>query len=308
MTVFVLIQIILPVSVMLWLALWPLPSCGARLLQGLAAVFCWLGAALAGLWLAVPGVWVPVVGVALAALLVRAARQRCIGGVSGWAGLVLAAALTALGGGATGLALWGRVVPDVPVVDVASPLQPGRYLVANGGSTRLINAHLATHDPSVPRFAQWRGQSRAVDLVAVDRFGRRKGPGASEDPASYLIFGAPLVAPCAGRVVAAVDGERDMPVPEMDRAHMLGNHVILVCGEAHVVLAHFRQGSVAVVPGQDLAVGDFLGEVGNSGNSAEPHLHIHAQVPGSREAPIAAEPYAITIAGRYLVRNAVLRR
>jgi len=43
-----------------------------------------------------------------------------------------------------------------------------------------------------------------------------------------------------------------------------------------VVLAHLRQGSVEVAAGEDVAVGSRLGRVGNSGNSSEPHLHIHA--------------------------------
>ena len=36
------------------------------------------------------------------------------------------------------------------------------------------------------------------------------------------------------------------------------------------------EGSVAVDEGDRVAVGDRLGAVGNSGNTTEPHLHIHA--------------------------------
>ena len=44
------------------------------------------------------------------------------------------------------------------------------------------------------------------------------------DPRAYRIYGARVLAPCAGRVVLAVDGLPDMRVPEMDREHMAGNH------------------------------------------------------------------------------------
>jgi hypothetical protein len=34
------------------------------------------------------------------------------------------------------------------------------------------------------------------------------------------------------------------------------------------------------VTGQSVRAGDLLGEVGNSGNTTEPHLHIHAERDG----------------------------
>jgi hypothetical protein len=46
-----------------------------------------------------------------------------------------------------------------------------------------------------------------------------------------------------------------------------------------------------------------LGEVGNSGNSNEPHLHIHAQRPGLVWDPFIGDPLPIRLDGRYPVRN-----
>lgn len=43
------------------------------------------------------------------------------------------------------------------------------------------------------------------------------------------------------------------------------------------LLAHLMQGTVAVVPGQRVGFTTYLGEVGNSGRSAVPHLHIQVQ-------------------------------
>lgn len=55
-----------------------------------------------------------------------------------------------------------------------------------------------------------------------------------------------------------------------------GNHVILSCGGLNVELAHLRQGSITRVPGEQVKAGPTIGAVGNSRNSTEPHLHIHA--------------------------------
>ncbi|MEO6023157.1 MAG: hypothetical protein ABIP64_08585 [Burkholderiales bacterium] len=56
----------------------------------------------------------------------------------------------------------------------------------------------------------------------------------------------PVLAPCPAVVVKAVDGLPDMTVHEYDRVNMAGNHVILACGDVHIVMAHFRQSSVNV--------------------------------------------------------------
>lgn len=89
-----------------------------------------------------------------------------------------------------------------------------------------------------------------------------------------------------------------------DSVNRLGNHVILSCGEAEIVLAHMRQGSVTVVPGDGVSTGERLGEVGNSGASTEPQLHIHAQrPPGPGAPPLSGEPLALRIDGRFLQRG-----
>ena len=87
---------------------------------------------------------------------------------------------------------------------------------------------------------------------------------------------------------------------------MAGNFVMLECGDAgefYVVLAHMRSTSVRVHPGDYLTLDVKLGEVGNSGNSDEPHLHVHAQRPGAIWDLFTVDPLPIRFNGRYLVRN-----
>lgn len=43
------------------------------------------------------------------------------------------------------------------------------------------------------------------------------------------------------------------------------------------MVGHLREGSVAVTTGDRVRAGQVIGQVGNSGNTAEPHVHIQAQ-------------------------------
>jgi hypothetical protein len=62
--------------------------------------------------------------------------------------------------------------------------------------------------------------------------------------------------------------------------HGGGNALFVLHGNCRVLYAHFREGSVnpaAAFPGAVVKAGQFLGRIGNSGSSAGPHLHIHAE-------------------------------
>ena len=143
-----------------------------------------------------------------------------------------------------------------------------------------------------------------MDLVKLNAWGLRAGGLAPRDPAAYSIFGDPVSAPCSGTVVQALDGLADLSPPQIDREHMAGNHVLLECGDVWVLLGHFQEGSVRVREGDAVKVGQELGRVGNTGNTDEPHLHVHAQRAGTTEAPLGGDPLPIRLDGRYLARNA----
>jgi murein DD-endopeptidase MepM/ murein hydrolase activator NlpD len=194
--------------------------------------------------------------------------------------------------------------PPANAVELAFPLRGGPYLILNGGRNELINAHLATLQGE--RFRPWRGQSYGVDIVKLDGRGFRARGILPADPSRYAIFGEPLYSPCSGAVLAAVDGVPDMPPPRTDRRNMAGNHVTLDCGSnVWVLLGHMQRGSVLVHQGEGIVVGQRLGRVGNTGNTNEPHLHIHAQRPGTRKAPLSGDPLPIRFGDRFPVRNAL---
>lgn len=309
-----LLQLLFPLALIAWLGLAPATSRARFRVQAAGTGLALLALALVAPWLILPW-WLPwlylLVSGALAILRVargRDASQRAWpAGLRGWLAVIAFAALGLAGAFLSWLALEGREPPPVEVVDIGPPLGPGLYLVASGGSREIVNGHMLTLDPAVERFGRYRGQSYGVDVVEIDRLGRRADGLRPVEPGRYFIFGNPVFAPCTGTVVASRNDRPDQPVPVRDREVLEGNHVLLRCGEFDLLLAHFRRGSVTVEIGDAVRAGDTLGAVGNSGQTDEPHLHISAQLPGTPQAPLSGDPLALTIDGRFLVRNDRLR-
>ncbi|HYF23985.1 MAG TPA: M23 family metallopeptidase [Caulobacteraceae bacterium] len=302
------LQVVLPALLLAWMLAAPGRSRVGPTVQICATVLVIAAAGAAGLWLFPPW-WTPFVLAAGLVLVGAAALRRRRAGASVFPKGVrrLPVALFVL------LALWsgsilvsalrGRNPPGPEPVWLAFPLRSGTYLVVNGGSRAELNSHLLLLDAAHRGHQAYRGQSYGVDLVKLNRWGGTSDGISPEDPKRWTIYGEVVVAPCSGTVVAVSDGLADMPVPRPDRAHMAGNHVRIACRGVEVLLAHLRPGSVRVKAGRTVETGQPAGEVGNTGNTNAPHLHIHAQRPGTAEAPFSGEPVPMLLDGRYLVRN-----
>ncbi len=307
--ILIVLQLVLPIGLLLWFWLLPMHDRLGWLVQAAAvgAALVLLGAA--GVW-TVPPWWVFWIYVALWLVVASIGARR-------WQSmsltprrtrtwfLIALSAFFALYASYSATRAWvGGQTPATPIKELAFPLSEGTYLVVNGGDDIGINAHLATRDTSDPRLRRFRGNGYGVDLVAIDAWGLRAGGLLPADNTAYRIFGRPVSAPCAGSVVVAVDGLTDMAPPLHDvLANLAGNHIILACDDVHVVMAHLRRGSVLVRVGDAVHLSQRLGEVGNSGATDEPHLHIHVQRPGRADAPMDGEPVPARYAGQFLVRG-----
>ncbi|MDY0406827.1 M23 family metallopeptidase [Virgibacillus sp. 179-BFC.A HS] len=95
---------------------------------------------------------------------------------------------------------------------------------------------------------------------------------------SYHIFNTDVIAPADGKVIKVENQIKDNePVGKMNEKHPAGNYVIIDHGNlGYSMLAHFKNKSIQVKPGDLVKIGDALGKVGNSGNSGEPHIHFQA--------------------------------
>ena len=141
----------------------------------------------------------------------------------------------------------------------------GEWFVYWGGETEGQNYHMND-----------KNQQYAYDFLKV-----AEGKSYEGDPdknESYFAFGQPILAPCDGTVVLAIDGVPDNSPGELNPVHKTGNTLVLrtASGE-YLLFAHLKEGSVAVEKGQEVRQGDMLGLCGNSGNSTEAHLHLQLQ-------------------------------
>lgn len=219
----------------------------------------------------IAGMWtrMALAGLLVGAAFVSAFRHlrrpwRALDGWSIWQSYGLPLTSLAMFGAALAyVAAWGMAWHEPRALTF--PLEGGRFVIAQGGGIGILNHH-AGHP----------AQRLALAITAVDIAGFRASGLLPDDPARYVIFGKAVVSPCAGLVTAAVDGLPDLPPPTADRTNPAGNHVVLACGDLQVELAHLRKGSLVVEIGRQIPAGAPIGQVGNSGNSTEPHLHIHA--------------------------------
>jgi hypothetical protein len=143
----------------------------------------------------------------------------------------------------------------------------GDWWVVWGGRTALQNYHVIAPD-----------QRHAYDFVAWKEGATYRGMGTQNE--EYWAWGRPVLAPGAATVLAVRDGVRDNrpKVQISNPANPAGNHVVLDFGTGeYALIAHFQQGSIRVKAGDRVQPGQLLGLCGNSGNSSEPHVHIHLQ-------------------------------
>jgi murein DD-endopeptidase MepM/ murein hydrolase activator NlpD len=102
----------------------------------------------------------------------------------------------------------------------------------------------------------------------------------------YYAFGQHIYAPCNGKVIAVTDGIADNTPGIMNAEDLTGNTIIIKTNKnEYLLLAHFKNQTIRVRKDDKIKKGQLLGLCGNSGNSSEPHLHLHMMnVAGSKEA------------------------
>jgi hypothetical protein len=200
--------------------------------------------------------------ITLITIVIYAILKRRVSRPLMWTGIVSLVSLLPL-------ILWFAPVAYPASLEKASPAATVRLpsnlplRVAWGGDSIKTNYHAVAPD-----------QRWAYDLVIEPYF---SGSSKLED---YGCYGTPVVAPVGGRVVSAHDGEPDeIPGVVSDNFEApTGNHVVILMDtNTYLVIAHLKNGSVLVEKDDIVVEGQEIGQCGNSGNTSEPHIHIHHQ-------------------------------
>lgn len=160
-------------------------------------------------------------------------------------------------------------LPELPEHDAISMRLPfdGAWMVVWGGETEFRNYH-----------APVASQRYAADILLWQDGSTANNPGTENE--NYHAFGQPYLAPVSGTVAMVLDGLDDI-LPQQPGSnpmhHPAGNHVVIEASGGYIYLAHCQNGSILVQQGDTVEAGDVVAAVGNSGNTSEPHVHIHAQ-------------------------------
>ena len=172
------------------------------------------------------------------------------------------------------------------------PLKNGQFYIAQGGNSPLINNH---HHPQSPlKFA--------LDITKLYSSGNRANGIYPDEFEKYAIYENNVYSPCNGLVIAITDSIADSPISEPDTTHFKGNFIKLQSKGIYIYLAHLKDGSIKVNPGDTVESGQLLARVSNSGYSTEPHLHIHAEIDDST-AFMKRRAVAILFQDDFLIRN-----
>jgi len=100
----------------------------------------------------------------------------------------------------------------------------------------------------------------------------------------------------------------DLLPPKTDKNNPAGNYIILKVENTDnaVLLAHLMKDSIRVKQGDRIEAGQLIGKVGNSGNTSEPHLHIHCvKINDRNDFLFDAKSVPMVFDNSFLVRNSV---
>jgi Peptidase family M23 len=180
-------------------------------------------------------------------------------------------------------------------IELSFPLKNGTYYVAHGGNSPIINYH-NTHPT----------QRYALDIMKLNVLGARANGFFPQSLTDYTIFGETLYSPCDGTISTLVNDLPNLVPGEKDRKNPAGNHILLRCKGADILMAHLLKDSITSQVGSLVRSGDAIAKVGNSGNTGEPHLHIHARKANTGKSSLDGEGVPISFDGKFLTRNSVL--
>lgn len=165
----------------------------------------------------------------------------------------------------------------------------GRVLVVDGHDFYSHHRRIDLTHPAARQLGLKNNPTRfANDLFLIDARGAFY-PGEGQTREDWFGYGAPVYAPGAGRVVRVVNTIPENTIEKgtvvyakevsPDNPQSFGGNVVVIDhqnGEFSLI-AHLKHGSVTVREGEQVTQGQYLGQMGLSGDSPEVHIHYQLQ-------------------------------
>lgn len=180
-------------------------------------------------------------------------------------------------------------------IEIKFPLKEG--FIAHGGNSEIINYHQA--DTTAQHFA--------LDISRLNRFGLRAKGFFPENLESYTIFKDTLYSPCECKVVDIRDGLENLPPGVKDTENITGNYIILEHKGHLIFFGHLLKNSLVPKIGDFVKIGEPMGQIGNSGHTSEPHLHMHAIKGTNPKEILTGKGVPIYFEGKFPTRNNIVK-
>jgi murein DD-endopeptidase MepM/ murein hydrolase activator NlpD len=204
---------------------------------------------------------------------------------------------------------------DALLTTVAAPIEVGDRTAVILGPPLRGGPWAAVYDPLLDRghrraFYAIDGAARIPGRFAIDWFKLnsrgRMHAGEAADENEWFGYGEPVLAVADGVSAAVRDGVPERGARSTGSGRDLnegsGNFVVLNLGNGQFAFyEHLKPGSIVVKQGDRVKRGDVIAALGNTGDTAGPHLHFHV---ADASFTLAAEglPFVFerfTLIGRY---------
>lgn len=188
----------------------------------------------------------------------------------------IAAAIALIAGAAAAIfIIYGRGDADRPVLGLPVDCEMG---------ARCYIQSLVDRDPG-PGFADFTCGSLSYD--------GHKGVDFRVATFAEMEKGVDIIAAAPGKVRATRDGVDDLGAQSFPAGKDCGNAVVIAHeGGWETQYCHLAKGTVVVQPGVHVAAGDKLGQMGFSGRTEFPHLHLSIRKGGEPVDPFGAQKMA----------------
>ena len=189
-------------------------------------------------------------------------------------------------------------------LEIKFPFKDGNYLITDGGNSKiswLMNYHF--HSKVHRKNKTNNSMQFATDIVKIGTNKKRFLPKSNEE---YSIFGEKVYCPMEGKVIKVENNIDDNEPFVGTYPYNTGNTVVIKNGNYYFLLGHLKRGSVLVSIGALVKEGDFIAQIGNSGYSERPHLHMQL-IESDTENYWFGKGISIQFRGRNLFKNRIIK-